>query len=191
MLMTEDHKDEIDKLQIRYLKEAMKIHTSYRNTLLRLMTDVQRFDIVRKQRSIKFIKKCLKMDDHRGPRKMVKEWEKDRLVQVTDNTGMTKTIDMIQLGTDETKKFECTNLRKIWSSNWNDIYNRKWEDIKRNLGEEEKSRLLLKLIYDVHMLDCAKKYITPIKGHDKLLDSMHATQLSQFLNVVCCGHPMY
>ena len=40
-------------------------------------------------------------------------------------------------------------------------------------------------------LTAARQYINNMKGHDPIIEQMNSTQLSQFLNIVCQGHPMF
>ena len=73
------------------------------------------------------------------------------------------------------RKFEKTNLRKIWAEYWDDIYNNRWDNVKKRIIEEYVNDISEAMGQDTDVLTAAKQYMNINKGHDTLFEHINGT----------------
>ncbi len=163
--------DEIDKLQMKHIKGVMKCHESNRNSLLRIMLGVHKYNFVRKQRTINLIRKLRGQAMDRGPRKLILNWEES---QNTDNN------------------MKKSNCRRTWEENRTEIEEATKGETKENWFKQERAELYGRLASSKKLPTAVRNY-TGMKNYDTdpIINVLSSKEFSTWINAIDGGHPMY
>ena len=185
--ISDTQKTNLDMMQMKHLKNVLMCHPSSRNSVLRLMTGVYTYETIRIMRTIGLLKKINKQPSHRGPLKLMRNWE-DLYATWLPNEDGTRTIIDVNVTND---KFGRTNCRRVWTDHWEDIYNMSSSAVKRKWCEQERIALESKLTDDTDLPQGTRDYTPGKYKTDPLIEHLSSIKLSQFLNLVNGGHPLY
>ena len=73
--LTDTQKTNLDTLQMKHLKNVLLCHPSSRNSVLRLMTGIHKYETIRIIGTIGLLKKINAQPTHRRPLKLIRNWE--------------------------------------------------------------------------------------------------------------------
>ena len=163
-------------------------HQSSKNSLLRLMTGIHTYETVRIMRTIGLLKKINNQKTHRGPRKLLQNWEDWYATWSYDPETDTRKIRDVCVSDPD---FLITNCRKIWAEHWRDVYYTAKTRVNKKWIKKEEEALYKHLKLDIKIPGASSNYKKPEKGIDPLICHLNSIELSQFLNLMNGGHPIY
>ena len=185
--ISEQQKGTLNVLQMKHLKDVLLCHPNSKNSLLRLMTGVQKYETIRIIRTIGLLQKLKSQDTHRGPRKLIQNWE-DKYAEWIDDAIEGKPQIKVNVTDDN---FGSTNCRKVWRDHWDDIYYMTKRNVRRKWTDIENESLYDKMKDNKTLMTATKAYKQHRKGTDPIIENLSGIELSQFLNIVNGGHPIY
>ena len=185
--MSAEQKKNIDTMQMKHLKNVVMCHQGSRNSLLRMMTDVHTYETIRMIHTIGLLKKIKSQKCHRGPLKLLWNWEDRFATWIPDGKGW-RVITSVNVTNDD---FRRTNCRQVWADHWRDVYDATKNAVKRKWVAVETKELVTKLKGAVDLSAGTRAYKKLKKGTDPLIGNLSSVKLSQFLNLVNGGHPLY